>query len=110
MHFLVFKAFYGVILEKDESKKPEMLQEAVKSGKSKLDIFEMILKSNDGKYLVGTSLTWADVMLVYLFHHFQIILGVDLVEGYPGLQKLAETVKSTPAIKDWIAKSPKTKL
>lgn len=102
-------AFYGVIRETDESKRPEKLQEVLQTVKPKyFDVFEKIVKSNDGKHLVGTSLTWADVVLAYLFNHFHTLLGVDLTEGYPSLKKLVDNVTSTPAIKAWIDKRPKT--
>lgn len=102
--------FYAIIMEKDDSKKPEMLQEVLKTVKSKyLDVFEKIVKSNGGKHLVGAALTWADIVLAYLFHHFQLLLGMDLTDGYPSLKKVVETVTSTPAIKEWIDKRPKTK-
>lgn len=84
--------------------------DVLKTAKPKyLDMFEKIIKSNDGTHLVGKSLTWADVVLAYVINHFQLILGKDLAEGYPSMKKLVETVMSTPAIKAWIDKRPTTK-
>lgn len=98
-------------MEKDETKKKEILDAALAGVKPRfLDVFESLVKGNDGKHLVGKSLTWADIYLAHIGTHFKILLGVDIFEGYPSLKSLLITVLSEPKIKEWVDNRPQTTL
>lgn len=109
-NFSYFTAFYAVVVEEDAQKKEEKLNELLKTNKTRfLDVFESIVKSNDGKHLVGNSITWADIYLTHVLQHFQILLDVNLVKENPSLGSLVVEVLSNPNIKAWMDKRPQTK-
>ena len=68
---------------------------------------EARLAKKEGGWLVGNSLTWADL---YLFHYITswAVAIPDLLKPLPNCQKLVEDVKEIPQLKDWIAIRPKT--
>jgi len=75
--------------------------------------FEKLLKANKGGdgYLVGDSLTWADVtMFNHLTGYVQMagIEAPDFIDGYPKLKALVDRVGKNPGIAAWIAKRPET--
>lgn len=105
-----FAAFFGVLMEEDEEKKTEKISEVLKTVKPRyLEVFDCIVKSNDGKHLVGGSITWADIYLTHVLQHFQIMLGINVSDDYPALKNLTINVLSTPQIKEWMDKRPQTK-
>jgi len=102
--------FLPILLAEDPKEKEEKLKEYTKTLRTRfLDRFESIAKANGGKHLVGDSITWADITLAYLLDHFQIVLGIDLTEGYPNIKNVKDMVVNSPKIKAWIEKRPKTK-
>jgi glutathione S-transferase len=105
------QGLFPIILHPDPKEKEEKLKEYFKTFRTRfLDVFESIVKANGGKgHLVGDSLTWADIVLAYLLDHFKLLLGVDLTEGYPNIKNVKDMVMTTPKIKAWIEKRPKTK-
>jgi len=106
-----YSGSFPIVITHDPKEKTEKLAEYVKTLKSRfLDVFESIAKANGGKHLVGASLTWADIYLAHLMDQWMNLFGVDLVEGYPSLKNVKETVVNKPQIKAWIAKRPKTKI
>ena len=64
-------------------------------------------KSEESCWLVGSSLTWADL---YLFHYLTSWTAAvpDLIKPFPHCQKLVEGVREIPQLKEWIATRPKT--
>ncbi|CAG9831216.1 unnamed protein product [Diabrotica balteata] len=72
-----------------------------------LEKLEAQVEKNNG-YLAAGKLTWADLFFVGLLQYFQFMLGKDLVENSPNLQKLKEKVLALPNIKACIDKRPKT--
>ncbi|WKX93333.1 hypothetical protein Q1695_010968 [Nippostrongylus brasiliensis] len=64
------------------------------------------LKNNKSGFLVGDSLTWADLYLA----NFADLLGKapTLYDGFPEVKAHAEKVRSIPAIKKWIETRPKS--
>lgn len=97
-------------MEEDAEQKEPKMKEVVKKNKTRfLDVFESIVKSNGGKHLVGSSITWADIYLTYALQHFPTLIGVELVKGYPYLENMVVEVTSFPNIKAWLVKRPQTK-
>ena len=100
--------------EQDASKKAELLKNLVENGKTKfLSVFNRLANENlnNGGYLIGNSLTWADIMVVNCIEGIEKALNVQLLDGsLPALQKLRETVISAKGIKEWMAKRLVTKL
>ncbi|XP_072381986.1 glutathione S-transferase-like [Diabrotica undecimpunctata] len=72
-----------------------------------LEKLEAQVEKNNG-YLATGKLTWADLFFVALLKYFQVMLGKDLVENSPNLQKLKEKVLALPNIKAWVEKRPET--
>ena len=98
--------------EQDPSKKAELLKNCVENGKTKfLSVFDALANGNqnNGGYLVGHSLTWADIMVANYIYFIEQAFDVQLLDGLPALQKLVETVFNAKGIKEWIAKRPVTK-
>ncbi|CAL8122955.1 unnamed protein product [Orchesella dallaii] len=95
------------VLEKDESKRAEIMKEIYESTKERfLSTFNSIIEGSGGKHLVGDSLTWADI---YLFHS---VTGIPIVndnlDDFPAIKSLVENVANTPKIKEWLKKRPVT--
>ncbi|GLG96500.1 Putative Per a allergen [Gryllus bimaculatus] len=72
-----------------------------------LSRLESIAKENGG-YFVGGKLTWADLYLAAIHETFTHFLEGNPLDSYPSLQGVVDKVYALPAIKDWIAKRPKT--
>lgn len=100
-----------MLTDKDEAKKEEKRQEALKSTKQRfLDVFESLIQASGGKHLVGSSLTWADLYLAHAINHVELGHGIQLLNELPGVKNLCENVMTaSPGIKTWLDKRPKTK-
>ncbi|KAJ8675480.1 hypothetical protein QAD02_011266 [Eretmocerus hayati] len=70
--------------------------------------FEEQVKKNGG-YFVGNKLSWADIHFTAIIELCSNILEKDQIQEFPALKKLTETVRSSPKIKAYIEKRPKTK-
>jgi len=96
--------------EKDEQKKKEMLTKFVTeilppAFKSYIAILE---KNGGGKgFIVGDSLTWADIGLAHALWGLQT-RQPGILDAYPLLKSYMERITSRPNIKAWIDKRPKT--
>ena len=68
---------------------------------------EARLAEKEGVWLVGDSLTWADL---YLFHYLTswAVAIPDLLKPLPKCQELVGAVQEIPLLKEWIAVRPKT--
>ncbi|XP_064594460.1 hematopoietic prostaglandin D synthase-like [Liolophura sinensis] len=72
---------------------------------------ERCLESSRSEYLVGDSLTWADVMVAsYLDLYIDRITPDfgDLLDKFPKLQAHLDRIRTVPQIAAFIAKRPKT--
>jgi glutathione S-transferase len=72
-----------------------------------LGYFEAILKKNGSGYLVGNSLTLADLAL-YIATDGLKNTHQDVVAKFDSLVKHHQTIGSRPKIADWVAKRPVT--
>jgi len=101
--------FYPIFLA-EGGENTDKMKEFIQTSKTKFwDVFEKIAKANGGKCLLGKSLSTADIYLAFCMDHIQLLIGVDLTEGYPNIKNVTETVLSSPKIKAWMEKRPKTK-
>jgi len=66
-----------------------------------------ILKSNGGKYFVGSDLTWADVAVAHYLGGLTLVEPTGLDKA-PELKEHSERILSLPKIKEWINKRPVT--
>ena len=73
--------------------------------------FEKILKDNlegTGNYLVGSQLTFVDVIMAHEFDWFYDVLGEDLLNDYPTLKKYRDSLVLQPNIAKFLS-SPQKK-
>lgn len=64
--------------------------------------------NNENEPNVFLQLTWADVMFTTGHETMNFIAKKDLLANYPNLQAVRDNVLAIPAIKEWVAKRPKT--
>ena len=94
--------------EKDPQKKAEMdkaySEKALPFGLAK---FEALSSSNDDGYLWGNKLTWVDLAF---FNWIAMVVARDpaVLDNYPSLKKLKETVETLPNIAKWLKERPET--
>ena len=107
--FWSYAAFTPVFHEKDKTKKAEMAKVQVENAKSRfLPVFNKLAEQNGG-FLVGNALTWADIEVAHYTDNIESILGVQLLKDFPVLQKLRKNVYNSKGIKEWVAQRPQTK-
>nr|CAD7430497.1 unnamed protein product [Timema monikensis] len=71
------------------------------------------LKQESKSYIyfsVILQLTWVDIYFVGIIDTLTAILKVDILEGYPHIKALKESVLNTPNIKAWVDKRPITQM
>lgn len=72
-----------------------------------LEKLEKIVENGNG-YLALGKLTWADVYFIAILDYLNHLIGGDLLENRPHLQKLRVNVTNIPSIKSWVDKRPDT--
>lgn len=70
---------------------------------------EALVDENNGYFALGR-LTWADIFFTAILDYLNYMAKMDLLENYPKLKKLTETVFALDGIKQWVEKRPKTDL
>lgn len=99
------KPFITIFFCTDEALKAELQKKWDEEQKDQfLHYFEKFLEENKCGYLVGDSLTWADLTLV---NALSWMPDLDLTE-YKLIKALIDRVNNEPAIAAWIEKRPKT--
>jgi len=94
--------------ESDPEKKKQLLQELVtKNVRPHIQLIEKRLAENGTGYLVGSSLTWADLGYADVIPTF-LELVPDLLDNAPHLKKLINAIEAIPSIKKWIETRPVT--
>jgi len=97
--------------ESDENKKAEYKKTLLDNYVPKyFGKFDSIIEGNGGKWLVGEKLTWADIQIVSGVEQFETLFEPTILDKYPNVKKLRDTVLALPQIKEWIEKRPKTVL
>jgi glutathione S-transferase len=71
--------------------------------------FNKLLEKQGKTYLVGDSLTYADILFAHFVTQFEMVFEMQLQKDYPAVQKLIAAVHNEPKIKEWIETRPKTK-
>ncbi|XP_030749148.1 glutathione S-transferase-like [Sitophilus oryzae] len=66
---------------------------------------DAIAKENGG-YLVGGRLTWADLVFLGLVDYMNFMAKTDLLSKAPNLQKVKENVLKVPNVKNYVDKRP----
>ena len=74
-----------------------------------LGFFEKQLGANKSGYLVGESLSWADLHL-YAVLDWLFDRKKEVVEKFPLVKALACKIEATPSIAKWLADRPKSVL
>nr|AEB91975.1 glutathione S-transferase sigma 3 [Locusta migratoria] len=90
--------------EKKQKKKAEVINETLPFLLPRLD---NLVKQNGG-YLANGKLSWADLYFVALIDLLKFMIGFDITKDYSNLSALKNKVLEIPAIKEWVAKRPKT--
>lgn len=74
-----------------------------------LDKLEAIVKENNGHFALA-KLTWADMYFAAVLDYLNYMAKYDLIESYPALKGLVESVNNLDSIKAWLEKRPVTDL
>ncbi|XP_055917562.1 glutathione S-transferase [Eupeodes corollae] len=74
-----------------------------------LEKLEQTVKDNDGHLALG-KLTWADIYFAGILDYMNYMVKRDLLETYPGLRALVDSINSIESIKAWIEKRPQTEV
>jgi len=74
-----------------------------------MEKLEQTVKDNDGHFALN-KLTWADIYFAGIIEYINYMAKRDLLENYPALKALVETVNAIEPIKAWIDKRPVTEV
>lgn len=99
LHRETYKEYYAV----SEEEKKQAVKNANNIAYPKyLKLFEKALEANDGQYLVGDSLTLADLTLYCGFDSLMIRWNPKLLDAYPKVKAHRQMVESIPKLKEYI--------
>ncbi|XP_055372886.1 glutathione S-transferase isoform X2 [Condylostylus longicornis] len=74
-----------------------------------LEKLEQTVKDNNG-HLALNKLTWADIYFAGILEYMNYMVKRDLLENYPSLKALVESINAIESIKAWIEKRPQTEV
>lgn len=104
--FNYFEEWRKFFMEQDETKKGELKKAFLETTIPKyFTKFEAQVNAEEGPYMVGKKISWLDIQMAHFLEFFEV-QEPGLVDAYPGLKKLRETVFAVPQIKAWIDKRP----
>jgi glutathione S-transferase len=93
--------------EKDETRKAEMLKTLKEQSLPQyLEKFEKIQAENGGNFMVGKSVTWADVWIANALERFEGSVDAKLLDNYPNLKKMKDAVFAIPKVKAYAETRP----
>jgi len=92
--------------EKDEERKKVMRTELETWVKDSVEKFESYLKTGGTGFLVGKTLTYADLAIYNAYFSVSQFLGRDVLVGHPLLQTHSKTISSVPRIAEYLTKRP----
>lgn len=72
-----------------------------------MERLDKIAGENNG-YFANGKLSWCDLFFTSFLPYVNMMAKQDITEKYPNLQKVVKNVNNLPAIKEWLAKRPKT--
>lgn len=87
---------------KGEESKQKVLETMRTNWKKFGSRFEVVLVANGGEYLVGNSLSYADILLVHALTCYVEECGPDVVSDMPQLVELQHKVMALPGIQSFI--------
>ncbi|KAK5972282.1 Glutathione S-transferase [Trichostrongylus colubriformis] len=97
--------FFAILLGIEKGDLEDKLKNAFAPARDKLFTYlTKFLQQNESGYLVGDSLTWADLLLAELDTMSEKIPA--LYEGFPEMRAHAGKVRSDPILKKWIECRP----
>ena len=94
---------------KDEEREKRSIARLQDAWPRNLKIFEARLKENKSGYLVGDSLTWADLHL-YAVLDWLFEKRNETIQNFALVKQLAERIEANPRITEWLKNRPKTAL
>jgi len=105
--------FRALMSCEDEVKKGEMMKKLKEvTVPLYLGKFEMILQTQDKKYgskwLVGKSVTWADVVVAHFLTLIETRSKIPMTASFPSIKKMMDDFYAIKEIKEWIAVRPAT--
>ena len=68
--------------------------------------FDKIQAENGGNFLVGPTVTWADVWIANGLERFEDTFGANLLDNYPNLKKMKAAFFAIPNVKAYVDKRP----
>ncbi|XP_061399961.1 glutathione S-transferase isoform X2 [Musca vetustissima] len=74
-----------------------------------LEKLEQTVKDNDG-HLALNKLTWADVYFAGILDYMNYMVKRDILEQYPALRAVVDSINALEPIKAWIEKRPQTEV
>uniref|UniRef100_A0A0M3HW22 Glutathione S-transferase 1 n=1 Tax=Ascaris lumbricoides TaxID=6252 RepID=A0A0M3HW22_ASCLU len=102
------RPYFLVAGENYPGDKEKLLKELVIPAREKhFPGLEKFLNKSGSGYLVGDSVTWADIVISDSLATWETLVP-DLLGNYPVLKKFVEHVRDLPNIKKWIAERPET--
>ncbi|XP_064594390.1 glutathione S-transferase 1-like [Liolophura sinensis] len=102
-----------ILYEKDEIRKEEIKEKYAKeTAPTILSQFEKHLAKNPSGFLVGDSLTWADLHFMNWLEKNWVggKLPVETWNRFPKIKEHNKMVASLPRVKEWLETRPKTEL
>jgi len=105
--------FRALMSCEDEVKKGEMMKKLKEvTVPLYLGKFEMILQTQDkkcgSKWLVGKSVTWADVVVAHFLTLIETRSKIPMTASFPSIKKMMDDFYAIKEIKEWIAVRPAT--
>uniref|UniRef100_F1LCX2 Glutathione S-transferase 1 n=1 Tax=Ascaris suum TaxID=6253 RepID=F1LCX2_ASCSU len=99
---------FRVLAGFEEGDKEKVLKEVAVPARDKhLPLLEKFLAKSGSEYMVGKSVTWADLVITDSLASWESLIP-DFLSGHLQLKKYVEHVRELPNIKKWIAERPKT--
>eukprot|EP00091_Calanus_sinicus_P002668 TRINITY_DN12764_c0_g1_i2.p1 TRINITY_DN12764_c0_g1~~TRINITY_DN12764_c0_g1_i2.p1 ORF type:complete len:242 (+),score=31.39 TRINITY_DN12764_c0_g1_i2:44-727(+) len=100
----VINSGYAVLHEKDEKKKGEMAaKHKEETIPTVLANIEKRLTSRGGQFLVGNTLTWADIQTFFFCSE---LCDQDVLKNVPAVANLVARIGTLPNIKAWVETRP----
>ncbi len=63
--------------------------------------FEQLLEESGGKFIAGSVLTYADLVVANFVDVALDLISPDILDDFPGLQTLKDFIFGMPAIQQW---------
>jgi len=107
----IFELAGRIHFETDEARKAELVKKVkTEDGPRVFGYFEKKITENGGKFLIGESITYADILIAAFVDHMRQNKTPEEMEEKakmcPKVFAMTQAVTETQQIKDWIAKRP----